>query len=63
LDAVVDAVYKEVLCAWGRLGVGAEVVEPNVLYGLDALCKGHVGNSELFVSPEWEARVGDIAVL
>jgi len=63
LDAAVEAVSKEVLCAWGRLGVGAKVVEPNVLYGLDVLCKGHVGNSELFVSPEWEATIGDIAVL
>jgi len=44
-------------------GGGAEVVEPNVLYGLDVLWEGHVGNSELFVSPEWEARVGDIAAL
>ena len=45
LDAVVKAVSKEILCAWGWLGVGAEVVEPNVLYGLYVLWEGHVGNS------------------
>jgi len=45
LDAVVKAVSKEILCAWGWLGVGAEVVKPNVLYGLDVLWEGHVGNS------------------
>ena len=45
MDAVVEAVSKEILCAWGWLGVGAEVVEPIVLYGLDVLWEGHVGNS------------------
>jgi len=45
LDAAVKAVSKEILCAQGWLGVGAEVVEPNVLYGLDVLWEGHVGNS------------------
>jgi len=45
LDAVFEAVSKEILCAWRGLGMGAEVVEPNVLYGLDVLWEGHVGNS------------------
>ena len=43
--------------------MGAEVVEPNVLYGLNVLREGHVGYGQLFVSPEWEAGVGGIAVL
>jgi len=51
LDTVVEAVSKKILCAWGRLGVGAEVVEPNVLYGLNVLCKGHVGVSGPVVQP------------
>jgi len=63
LDAVVEAVSKEILCAGRGLGVGTEVVEPNVLYGLDVLCDGQVGYGKLFVSPEGKAGVGDIAIL
>ena len=43
--------------------MGAEVVEPNVLYGLNALCDGHVCNGNLSVSPKWEAWVGGKTIL
>jgi len=33
LDAAVQAVSKELSSAWRRLGMGAQVVEPNVLHG------------------------------
>jgi len=63
LDAVIEAVSKEIPCAGRGLGVGTEVVEPSVLYGLNVLCDGQVGNGKLFVSPEGEAGVGDKAIL